>query len=176
MSLIIEFMTRPTGGDWSETVALARYSGEPLSKAGVGSGDSDREAAQEAINSYFTRRTTEAEAQRLVSPQVPGARPVPATGAQSILGYRVESTPQGVLSFIREAIASEPTPRLTLTYIDAQDAETVRDIYPSEVKEAQETVSRPFSEPFYLVAVDCDKDEPRTFRLDRIVRLESSHA
>lgn len=185
MRLIIELLTRDAGtGDARDDgyVALANYDGELVSKAGVGAGDTHRQAAQEALNSLFSRRAAEADAARLVSP-VAEAFPftlsspiavITEPGAGSILDRRVEQSPEGVLRFLREALRSEPTPRLTLHYEDGEGSETVRDIYPSEIRDGRG--ARGFEEPRYLVAVDCDKDEPRTFRLDRIIQLETATA
>ena len=76
---------------------------------------------------------------------------------------------QSIRSMLNEALATDPTPRLKMVYTDRDDNLTTRDIYPSQIEERPGRLG--FRQP-YLVAVDVEKDEPRTFRLDRIDTLE----
>lgn len=174
MRLIIEILTRETrGGDRDGGyLAICNTSGELLSKAGAGGGQTPREAAQEAINSYYARRAADENRGGFVIEPAPQLSPTELLGAGSILDTRSESDPARVIAFLRECVAIEPRPRLTLTYTNAKDVETTRDIYPSEIKETRGL--RGFREEKYLVAVDCDKDEPRTFRLDRIIKVRTA--
>lgn len=175
MRLIIELLTRDAGtGDARDDTyyAIARYDGMVVGKAGVGSG-TERAAAQEAINSFYARQQAEAlwrDQSPIGEPSVvPSTDPV-APAAVSILDRRVETTERGILAFLREAIGMDTKPLLSMTYIDARDAETERTIIPFEI---EDKAAPTFPVPTYLKAIDADKDEPRTFRLDRIAKLET---
>lgn len=169
MRYIIETFQRENG----DHVALFTPEGELLTTSGVGGGTTEREAVQAAANSYYSR-AAESEPFTLSSPRfVLRLGETETLGSQSILDHRCETTQQGIVQFAKEAIASEPTPRLRLHYTDSQGTDSVRDIYPSEVKSTRPGYGG-FLEERYLVAVDCEQDEPRTFRLDRIRALENA--
>lgn len=177
MRLIIELLTRDahTGDARDDSyIALASYEGDLLSKAGVGAGSTHRQAAQEAINSLFSRRDAEAATNepfilRDASITLHASHPALA-GAGSLLDHRVETEQRNIIAFLRESIAAIPKPHLSMEYRDAQGTETVREIVALEITQTHPPGG--FLEDRYLKAIDLDKDEPRTFRLDRITRLE----
>jgi predicted DNA-binding transcriptional regulator YafY len=173
MKLTIELLAREAPNAY---VALCKFPDEPLSRAGIGEGSTQRQAAQQSINSYYSRR--EADANPLFSitfsePLTEFAIASDKLGARSILDGRRETERAGVLAFLRSAIAADPTPQLSLEYEDADGVVTTRDIYPSSIEERPDPH---FMVPVYLKAVDCAKDEPRTFRLDRIRAVEYANA
>lgn len=164
-TLTIETYSRGEGH-----LAIALTAGELLSTAGVGGGDTEREAIQQAVNSYFNRREpTELQ----LGPPSPLVMASAAPGAGSLLGCPARMTTfVGICNLLREALRQDLKPRLTMTYTDAENNTTERDIIPAELKPWRPRAG--FEEDRYLVAIDCEKDEPRTFRLDRIKALETT--
>lgn len=171
--LIIEILTREahTGDGRDDSyVALCNYSGELLSKAGVGAGDTERQAAQEAVNSYFTRRAADEQpsmAFTLSSPVITLGTPAPRPA-------RLATTRQEIAALARDSINKDDSPPLTLVYEDADGDETTREIIALDVEEGRTGLG--FREDRYLKAIDVAKDEPRTFRIDRIKSLERTDA
>lgn len=160
MNLSIETFPRGDG-----FIAVAVPDGQLFSKGSIGGGITERAAIQEAINAFFTRRDAEEAASRL-----PLDGPVTPPPGSGLLREIVAVTNRDIDRLLTRALAETPTPPLTMTYRDAEDALTTRDIIPIRVE------NRPRGTGFkeqYLIALDPAKYEPlRTFKLDRIERLE----
>lgn len=174
MRLVIETYLRATD-DSSGYLALAVPEGHQLGEAGVCGDESERRAIIGAVHSYFNRQ------ERPVAVTVDkwivqsDDHPVvdrPATAATD------QSTIERVL---REAIARRTAdatieladgtaPQFYMTYVDQGGVQTVRTIIPSRLERRGRESGFPET---YLIAYDTAKDEPRTFRVDRIERLEA---
>lgn len=129
----------------------------------AGRGDTEREAAAAAINAYFREPPTS-----FIAP----ALSTPSGGNAETTVWESDNAPfydlNGAVRLIEDAISLKQN--ILLHYTDARDNSSVRKIEPSRIEERRGTHG--FFEATYLIAVDVDKDEPRTFRLDQIKRME----
>lgn len=149
MKLLIEVITRGDG-----YLALATKENGLISEAGVGGGSTERQAVQESINSYFTRRdAVEAanEPQSVTLDAPSGAR-------------RVAVTRLGIESILSDAISSDRQVRIH--YIDAHEVETHRTIEPFRLVTSGEMF------PFVMAYDELRAGSERRFRIDRIKRAE----
>lgn len=89
-------------------------------------------------------------------------------GKGSLLENRAE-TPDAIRKLLEDSIGSGRT--LHLHYRDRAGNETQREIVPTAIKQEQWN-SAPFKED-YVMAVDVELAEPRSFKLSRIIALES---
>lgn len=160
-------------------IALVVPEGQLLSKGSVGGGSTERQAIQEGINAYFTRKDAEEAASRLPldGPAAPSpfTSPGVVTSGRALLRKNVVITLPNIERLLEQVIAEQDhgdppsTCQLTMQYRDAEDNVTTRTIIPSRISKRPRGLG--FPEP-YLIAIDVAKDEPRTFKLDRIERLE----
>lgn len=160
MQLRIETFQRSTGGEY---VAVVAAEGELLSSGACGGGITERNAVTEAINAYFNKGTE----LRIEAPAAYATIPY-AANVDNLLRRRA-STPAQIRILVDELLATDGA-TATIEYEDRNGAITTRNIAVSR-REAHR-VSGGFSED-YLVAVDLDIDEPRSFRLDRIHWMET---
>lgn len=180
MRLLVHAFQPGPINDWGDGtwLAIARPESAPISQAGIAEGSTERSAVQGAINAYYTRldavrpavvtvnNTFDAPSRSAV---VPSDREFLRPALRVSWNRNVAVDVPSIRTMLQEAIASDPTPKLAMIYEDRDGNRTSRDIYPSELQNKRGGLG--FGQE-YLVAVDCDKDEPRTFRLDRIEQLE----
>lgn len=180
MKLVIETF-QPHPGEWGDGswIAIATPDGALLSESGLAGAITERRAVHDAINSYFTRRDDAAEAKAarktlaLDPVNTPNAewetKPAPAPS----LNLLVAVSPAQIKAALQSAVADNdgagPKRTLTMSYEKEDGTPSVRDIIPYALDRKRAGFGHYVD---YLDAIDVDVDEPRTFRLDRITRIE----
>lgn len=150
-------------------LAIALREGELLADAGICGEASERRAAIGAIHSYFNRQERPAavvvhEPHPADESWVTNHEQRPQRGGRLV--YTDETS---ITRALREAVTTDGT--FHMVYRDQGGNLTERRITVSKVEDRHRGVAG-FPET-YAVAFDLDKDEPRTFRVDRIERLEA---
>lgn len=145
-----------------EHIALVKQDDEELRAAKVGSGPSPRAAVQDAVNAYFAGQT-----EPLLDPsEVVEANPVePSLGMGWI---RAARTPGSIRALLEQAAADSEV-KVRFQYEDASGNRMVRTVLPSKVEDRRRGAG---FKTAYLIAFDQDRDDMRTFLLDRIEWVE----
>lgn len=189
MLLSIDTFRRNSTPSDSPWVAIICEQGDKIENGRIGMGVTERAAVQSAINGFYASRQTAprvvqpTEAERTVGPEPLFSATIPRgvrRSSEANEGVAPEhpadawrrttpifTTPSGVMMALRNAILQEQA--VILHYVDARGASTRRVIKPYKIEERRPGSG--FAEN-YLIALDVEKDEPRTFRMSNIDRIE----
>jgi hypothetical protein len=86
-------------------------------------------------------------------------------GNTGIVARRVAVSLDAITELLKDAAAADPSYPVTIDYEDAEGSTTSRAILVNEIERKGWGLD-------YVIAFDTTKQEPRTFRLDRIMRAE----
>lgn len=167
MNLVVE--TFQNGERWLAVICPA---GSLMSEGRVGAGVTERAAVQQAVNAYYKN-----DSEPWLGTGQPGTQEGRIAAALPNLSTPTPAERRGALNHslgrvyttnLQRALlvtAIENREEVVMEYSDASETRTERTIRPVKIE-----TRRPgsgFSED-YLIAVDVEKDEPRTFRFSRI--------
>jgi hypothetical protein len=155
--LVIETYQRDEG---ALAIAFDQHFG--ITQAGVCGDQSERRAIIGAIHSYFNRKENNRPAPVLDEPPF-STPPGYATGripcGPVTRNVAVDET--AITRALREAVEADSSTEFLMDYVDVGGNSTTRRILPV-------SIDGPL-----VTAIDLSKDAPRTFRFDRIERLEA---
>lgn len=168
--LQIEFIQR---GDW-QTLALCSSDLGIGGIVGTGLADTQQQAAIAAVNAFFRYERAIRFERENPLPTVTPSTDDDLLGVAEELGLsedifaadppaftkQIAVSPSDIEDVLHAALDTDPRPSFVMQYTDARENETTREIIPSSITGT------------VLVAIDVAKDEPRTFVISRIGRLE----
>lgn len=143
-----------------------------MSESGIGGASTERQAIQQAVNSYFNRRDERETAKLLLVPEAAAPLPVedPVIRPVGRAALRVAVDSAGMKALLQEAAADEGQVLITGKKVNG-DRYAVRRIKPFAIRE-QRGGRFGFTEA-YLQCEDVSSGESRTFRMDGIERVEA---
>jgi hypothetical protein len=161
--LLVETFVREGGG----TVAFVCESSELLSSGACGGGVSERNAVMEAMNAYYNKTQPFIIGPDVVVPHQRDSVEPHSTPSTARIKRGAAST-ERIKELLIEVLSLDDVPQMQLGYSTENGIESSRAIVPIRVEQRRAGLG---FQTDYLVALDVAKDEPRTFRMDRIERL-----